>query len=116
MRSEALGNVPPLEFIPIAEKTKLIIPLGEMIILQAFRFLNELAVHGHGSVAVSINISALQLLHKGLVDKLFTMIHDTKVDPRNVSLEITESILVSNYQEINRVLGQIQHLGTKLLR
>jgi len=114
MRSEALGNVPPLEFIPIAEKTKLIIPLGEMIILQAFRFLNELAVHGHGSVAVSINISALQLLHIGFVDKLFTMIHDTKVDPRNVSLEITESILVSNYQEINRVLGQIQHLGIQI--
>ena len=60
LSTEKLGLVSPLEFIPIAEKTKLIIPLGEKVIIEAFQFLNRLKANGYDSPGVSINISAIQ--------------------------------------------------------
>lgn len=59
LKSDKLGFVAPLEFIPIAERTKLIIPLGQKVLFQALRFLNKLKNHGYGEISVSINISAI---------------------------------------------------------
>lgn len=108
---DKLGIVPPLEFIPIAEKTKLIVPIGRKIILQALRFLNELKRNGHRSIGVSINISAIQLLRDGFADSLLEMIEQTQANPKNVGLEITESVFASNHDEINRILGRLSDTG-----
>jgi EAL domain-containing protein (putative c-di-GMP-specific phosphodiesterase class I) len=109
-----LGLIPPLEFIPIAEKTKLIIPLGKKIILQAFNFLNKLKENGYDSVGVSINISAIQLLRDDFTQYLLEMINERRVDPANIGLEVTESVFASNYQEINSILGELKSLGIKI--
>ena len=108
---DKLGIVPPLEFIPIAEKTKLVVPIGRKIILQALRFLNELKRNGHRSIGVSINISAIQLLRDGFADSLLEMIEQTQANPKNVGLEITESVFASNHDEINRILGRLSDTG-----
>src|SRR5690606_15565546 len=57
LNSDKLGRVPPLEFIPISEKTKLIVPVGKKIMKKAFCFLKELEKRGYEDIYVSINIS-----------------------------------------------------------
>jgi PAS domain S-box-containing protein len=111
LKSSKHGLIPPLEFIPIAEKTMPIIPIGEKIILQAFRFLNKLKELGYGTINVSINISAIQLLSNGFCKNLFKMINEMRVNPENIGLEITESVLASNFQEINTILGELKDAG-----
>lgn len=111
LKSDSLGLIPPLEFIPIAEETKLIIPIGKKIILQAFHFLSKLKESGYGTVNVSINVSVIQLLKNDFCKKLFEMINDMQVQPENIGLEITESVFSSNYLEINRILGELRDAG-----
>lgn len=114
IKSKKLGLIPPLDFIPIAEKTKLIIPLGEKVILKALQFLKTLNDCGYDTINVSINISAIQLLRNDFIDSLFKVINALQVNPSNICLEITESIFASNYQEINRILGKLKSCGIKI--
>ena len=108
------GLVPPLEFIPIAEKSKLIVPLGYQIIHKALQFLKRMKENGYPEVAVSINISAIQLFKIGFVQKIKQMLHEMQADPEKVVLEITESVFASNYQEMNSILGQLKAHGIKI--
>lgn len=114
LHSEKLGLVPPLEFIPISEKTKLIIPLGEKIIHKAFSFLNKLKENGYKTISVSINISAIQLARNDFIKNLLERINVMNVDPANIGLEITESMFASNYQEMNNILGELMNYGIKI--
>ena len=111
LKSDKLGLVSPLEFIPIAEKTKLIITIGKKAILQVFRFLNKLKDNGYVGINVSINISAIQLLRNDFNKDLFDMITEMQINPANIGLEITESMFADNYREINRILGELKNSG-----
>lgn len=111
LKGDKLGFVSPVEFIPIAEKTKLIITFGKKVILEALRFLNKLRDHGYDGITVSINVSAIQLLENDFNRNLFDMITEMQVDPANIGLEITESMFADNYQEINRILGELKNSG-----
>jgi EAL domain-containing protein (putative c-di-GMP-specific phosphodiesterase class I) len=111
LKSDKLGIVPPLEFIPIAERTKLIIPLGYKIIKKSLAFLNRLKASGYGSVGVSINVSVIQLLNNDFLENLFKIIADMGANPENICIEITESVFASNYQEINNIIGHLQETG-----
>ena len=114
LKTPNLGLISPLEFIPITEKTKLIIPLGETIFLQAFRFLNRLRDQGCTQMSVSVNVSAIQLLRHDFIPSLQRMIKAMQIDARYLVLEITESVFASNHQEINRILGQLQKIGIQV--
>lgn len=114
LNSDSFGRIPPLEFIPIAEKTKLIIPLGYNIIHQALQFLKKLREYGYPDVAVSINISAIQLLKGDFVPNFCKIVEESKVDPESIVLELTESIFASNYQEINQILRELQECGIRI--
>ncbi len=114
LNDEKLGLVQPLEFIPIAEKTRLIAQVGKSIILLALNFLNKLKAHGYETVSVAINISAIQLLRKDFVPALLEKIQAMQVDAGNICLEITESILASNFQEINNILSRLKNIGIKI--
>ena len=112
--SPKIGKVPPLEFIPIAEKTKLIIPLGKRIIELSLLFLLKLKRSGYNSITVSINISVIQLLHKNFVDSLLEMIESMDIQPSDVILEITESIFALEIQEVRKILVKLQNSGLKI--
>lgn len=114
LKSSDMQVIPPLHFIPIAEKTKLIIPLGDIIIRQAFQFLKQLEEQQVMDCTVSINISAIQLIKEGFAEYLISLMHSMDVNPACVCLELTESIFASNFQEINRVLKTLQHKGVKI--
>ncbi|NLV57768.1 MAG: EAL domain-containing protein [Clostridiales bacterium] len=111
VRSDTLGLIPPLEFIPIAEKTRLIIPIGYKIISQALLFVRNLLVGGYETVSVAVNISIIQLLKDGFCDRLMEIVHEMQMDPSRVHLEITESVFAGDYEKINRVLWQLKNAG-----
>ncbi len=111
LNSDKYGLVSPLEFIPLAEKTNLIVPLGHEIIRQAFQFSNRLKENGCENIDVSINISAIQLLKNDFTENFLALTDEMQVNPSNIGLEITESIFASNYEEINRILGELKEHG-----
>jgi len=111
LRTEKLGPVSPAEFIPIAEKTKLILPIGEKVIAKAFRFINRLKEHGHNEISVSINISAMQLLHPDFPSRLFEWMNLMQINPYNVGIEITESVFASDFEHINNILEILGNAG-----
>jgi len=111
LNSNSLGLVPPMEFIPIAERSKLIIPLGYKIFRQAFQFLNKLKENGYGKIRVSVNVSILQLLTRDFCENLLGMIREMQISPDRVGIEITESIFSSNYTEINNILVTLKKAG-----
>lgn len=114
LQSDKLGLVSPLEFIPIAEKTKLIIPIGQIIIQQSLVFLERLNSKGYTAIGISINISATQLLRHDFNENLIKLIHEKQIDPARITLEITESVFSDNYHEINRKLAELKELGIKI--
>lgn len=114
LNSDSYGMVSPLEFIPIAEKTKLILPLGEQIIFKALGFISRLRVKGYDDITVAINISVIQLLRDNFAKKLFAMIVDMHLNPELVFIEITESIFSLNYPKINQVLGELKGIGINI--
>lgn len=111
LRSDTLGLVPPLEFIQMAEKTKLIIPIGDKVILQALQFLKELEHQGYPDVSMSINVSVLQLLQADFCKTLFDKLQKMDISPDRIGLELTESIFASDYLEINRTLAVLKNTG-----
>ncbi|MDD4688646.1 MAG: EAL domain-containing protein [Eubacteriales bacterium] len=111
IRTEELGQVSPLEFIPMAEKTKLIIPIGEKVIINAFHFLNKLKDSGYDQIGVSINVSVIQLLKPDFPCMLIELMREMQVNIRNVSIEITESVFASNYDYINDIILQLRKSG-----
>jgi PAS domain S-box-containing protein len=113
-KSRSLGAVSPLEFIPIAEKTKLIIPLGMLIIQQSLRFLRTLTSQGYESLQMSINISIIQLLHRNFIRLLLVCLRKNKIEHKNVMLEITESVVSSEFHKINNILNELKSLGIKV--
>ena len=114
LTSDHFGRVPPNEFIPIAEKNKLIVQLGDVIIIKALQFLQKLQQKGYNQVSVSINISAVQLLRSDFSSNLIDQIKRWQINPAQVGLELTESIFASNYDEINRIIRYLRALGIKI--
>lgn len=114
MQSKTLGLVPPLEFIPIAEKTKLIVPLGERIIRLACGFQRQLIEQGFPDISISINISPIQLLGKAFLGILKKVLNESGVAPSNIILEITESVVAFNFQEVNQILRSLRDLSIRI--
>ena len=86
LKVDNLGLIPPLEFIPIAEKTKLIIPVGERIIHRAFSFQRKLMQRGYNDIIVSVNISPIQLFREDFAEFLCGCMRQAGVNPQNVIL------------------------------
>jgi len=113
-KSPKLGYISPAEFIPIAEETQLIVPLGKKIMSMAFGFLKELEAEGYEHISMAFNVSAVQLLRDDFLPDLLEIIEKTGINPANLNIELTESVFANSYQEINEKLGKIKELGIKI--
>jgi EAL domain-containing protein (putative c-di-GMP-specific phosphodiesterase class I) len=110
------GLISPDAFIPLAEDTGLIVPLGMTILKEACAQLHKwqtIAVTKK-PLTMSVNLSAKQFAQKGLVETVRKAIRDAKVEPTSVHLEITESILMENAQSAIDTLQQLKAVGVKL--
>jgi PAS domain S-box-containing protein len=98
------GFIPPGEFIPVAEDTGLILPLGDWVFEAACDHLRRWSEQGHGNLYLTVNFSGKQFAQEGLVDKLSRALRRTGVDPRNLKLELTESSIMADPEEARKKL------------
>ncbi len=112
--SEVLGRLSPLEFIPIAEETKLIIPIGELIIEKAFDFQKTMEASGETNIGLNINLSVVQLREEGFCDKLFALADEKGIKLEKITFEITETALAENLSEINHAIVRLLEKGAEI--
>lgn len=108
------GLIPPMEFIPIAEKSGLIVPLGEWVLRQTFRQLKLWQKQGMSPPPVAVNISAMQFRRQDFTQLLKALLTEYEVDPTLVELELTESVLMQNAEGVLQTLQEIKALGVSL--
>lgn len=110
------GRIMPGDFIPLAEETGLIVPLGVWILRQACLQLRhwQTLVKGDLPLFVSVNLSAVQLGQPGLLEYVDQVLHNTGLKPQQLKLEITETILVENRVRGIQVLEQFRERSLQL--
>lgn len=108
------GLVPPNEFIPLAEETALIIPLGAWVIAEAARQAQGWKQEGFGSLIVSVNISALQFHQAGFLDDVELLVAEAGAAPGSLELELTETILMSDMETCIQTLNAFRDLGYRI--
>ncbi|MER1984575.1 MAG: bifunctional diguanylate cyclase/phosphodiesterase [Solibacillus sp.] len=104
------GAVPPSEFIPIAESSGLILPLGDWILERVFRYQKEWREKGYRVVRIAINISPKQFKQEKFVEKLQMLLERYNIEPSSIELEITEGSMM-NVEETIVILQQLKNLG-----
>jgi len=106
----ARGIVSPLEFIPLAEETGLIVPIGEWVIRQAC----EEAAKWPADIRVAVNISPAQFKKPGLAEVVFDALASSGVEPFRLEVEITESVLLFSSEATLATLHQLRALGVRI--
>jgi len=108
-----LGNVPPGEFIPVAEESGFIVAIGDWVLRQAVQQAAQWHAQGRGLI-VSVNVSAVQFHRAGFVDCVAAALQAVDLPPELLELELTESILIQDAQEALLRLQALSQLGVKL--
>jgi diguanylate cyclase (GGDEF)-like protein/PAS domain S-box-containing protein len=106
------GMVSPSEFIPVAESTGLILPLGALMLKIACRQLARWSADpATERLTVAINVSALQMRQKNFVEQVRAIIEQTGADPHRLKIELTESALVSNVDDVIAKMDKLKAIG-----
>jgi diguanylate cyclase (GGDEF)-like protein/PAS domain S-box-containing protein len=108
------GLIPPAEFIPMAEETGLIVPIGWWVIEEAARNAARWQLEHPDTFQVSVNLSARQVLQPDLAQRLSEVIAQTGVRPSSLCFEITESVLMDDAETVIDVISSIRALGVHL--
>ena len=108
------GMVSPGKFIPLLEETGLIVPTGEWVLRAACAQLRAWEDSGIAVVPVSVNLSGRQFQHHDLVRSIVDIISDSGVEPGQIELELTESSLMSNPDDANRILLSLKEFGVRI--
>ncbi len=105
------GMVPPCEFIPLAEETGLILPLGEWVLKEACLQSVKWEEQGILPIRIAVNISAIQFQQKSFIEKVTETLFETKANPENIELEITESVAMGSIEETLSKLQSLKEMG-----
>lgn len=108
-----LGIIPPIQFIPIAEETGLIVPLGEWVMRTACRQIKVWHQAGYTTLTVAVNISLRQFMQNNLIEMITSILAETGLSPTYLELEITESMALDVEYTI-RVLNRLKGLGIRI--
>jgi EAL domain-containing protein (putative c-di-GMP-specific phosphodiesterase class I) len=112
--SPRLGNVPPCDFIPIAEETQLIVPLGEWVLREVCRQNREWQMAGHPAASIGVNISALQFARDDFADTVAQILAETGHPAEMLVLELTESVVMNDFAESARQMERLKRLGVRI--
>jgi len=113
-QSPLRGLVSPGDFIPLAEDTGLIMPIGEWVLREACRQNRSWQEKGLAPMRVGVNISALQLRRLDFAESVIQILRETQLAPEFLELELTESSLMSNAEAAIEVLTKLQTLGVTI--
>ncbi len=108
------GIINPLDFIPIAEKTLLIIPIGEWVLKEACRQLKEWHEKGYTGYSISVNVSVVQLQQSSFKETVSNILNEVGLKPEYLEIEITESAFIESTKAITCNLNYLSRLGIKI--
>ena len=112
--SEELGFISPGDFIPLAEYLGLINPIGLHVLRSACEAVKHWNENGHPYYKVNVNLSVVQLMQTDIVDSIEKTIREVGVNPRNLTLEVTESLAINDMERMKSILGNIKKLGIRI--
>ena len=116
-RHPGRGLVSPAEFIPVAEESGLILPLGEWVLRDVCRQMQSWKTQGlvaDCGAMVAVNISSRQFSQPFLVEQVRSVLQEFEIEPCNIKLEITESVIMENQKSAAAMLQELQNLGVQL--
>jgi len=105
----ARGFIPPSQFVPVAEQTGLIVPLGEWILRQACQ-----AARNWPDLFVSVNLSPVQFRTANFAERVIAIVRESGCDPRRVELEVTESVLLDEVSATAEALRSLREAGFRI--
>jgi diguanylate cyclase (GGDEF)-like protein len=110
------GLVEPADFIPVAEETGLIVPIGEWVLNEACAQVRQWQIDSpsHRSLSLSVNLSARQVAQAHLLDRIKEALENSKLNPHCLKLEITESVVMENAEAAALMFKQLRSLGVQL--
>jgi len=108
------GNVPPLEFIPVAEQSGHIVPLGHWVFNEVCRTINRWKAKGLPVVPVAINVSARQFQQPDFYRRVTDTLSRHAVDPTLIEIELTEGLLMEDTASVQRSLQQLKDIGVRI--
>ena len=112
--SSELGEIPPSTFIPIAEETGLILPIGEWVLREACMTLQRWNRHELDDISMAVNVSVLQLLRGRLPETLRRVLAEIDIPPARIELEVTESMVMANAEQTISVLRELKDIGVSI--
>jgi len=108
------GLVSPMDFIPVAEETGLIVPIGEWVLRTACQQAKQWQDAGHSPFVLSVNVSAIQFRNDGIVDSIREVLDETGLEAKYLELELTESIVADDLDGTRKILNDLKALGLSL--
>ncbi|TQR18692.1 EAL domain-containing protein [Psychrobacillus vulpis] len=108
------GMISPAEFIPIAEETGLIVPIGRWVLFTACKQLKEWQGQGHSSMSVSVNLSGCQFEEDNLVSIVKEILETLDLAPEFLHLELTENQIIKNTENTIKKMKQLKSLGVNI--
>lgn len=110
-----LGDISPSEFIPIAEQSGLMVPLGEWVLKQACRMHTNINQHGLIRLIMSINVSSVQLQDATFSQSVLNTLKEHKVDPSSFEIEITENMILYHSDTVISNLSKLRAAGVRIV-
>jgi diguanylate cyclase (GGDEF)-like protein/PAS domain S-box-containing protein len=108
------GLVSPARFIPVAEESGLILQIGNWVLREACRQARAWADEGLPGMTIAVNVSAIELRDASFLEGLFRVLGETGLDPRNLEVEITESVLMRNAESAAAILLALRGRGVRV--
>ena len=112
--SKELGFIPPADFIPLAEYLGLINPIGNYVLMEACKTCKRWNDNGRPNFKVNVNLSVVQLLQADIAEIVERALQETGITPRNLTLEVTESLAINDMQRMKEILSKIKSLGVRI--
>jgi len=109
------GMVSPGEFIPLAEQTGQIVPLGLWILRQACAEMADFNAHGERALQVAVNISSLQFVRDGFLDDVRRVLNETGLPPQLLEMEVTENVLLDGAESVIELMETLKTLGVRMV-
>jgi len=109
-----LGMVPPLQFIPLAEETGLIVPIGKWVLNTACAQNVAWQRQGLPPLSMAVNLSARQFADEDLIKNIADALENTGMKPELLEIELTESMVIQNPERAGKVLAEIKKMGARL--
>lgn len=109
-----IGHISPNEFVRVAEETGLIAPIGEWVLRQACEQLRRWRTAGFSDLRVAVNLSPQQFRRPGFADLVRDILHDARLSPELLEMEITEGVLMTQSAENLAILEQLAETGVRL--